>query len=60
MLVLARKLDEKIIVDSCIEITIVDIRDGVVRLGFEAPRSVDIDRVETWEAKHGTPWEAQP
>lgn len=48
MLVLARKLHEKVAVgDDCI-ITVVELRSDRVRLGFEAPREIKIDR---WEVR---------
>jgi carbon storage regulator len=46
MLVLSRKLGEKIIVGDNITITVVDIDRGKIRLGIEAPREVPIFRQE--------------
>jgi carbon storage regulator len=46
MLVLSRKLNESIIVDGNIRITIVGIRGNHVRVGIEAPDSVPIIREE--------------
>jgi carbon storage regulator len=46
MLVLSRKLGEKICIGDNINITIVDIDRGKVRLGIEAPRSVPVYRQE--------------
>lgn len=46
MLVLTRKLDEAIIIDDDIRITVVGIRGNQVRLGIEAPASVGIFREE--------------
>ncbi len=46
MLVLSRKLGEKIIIGDNISITIIDIDRGKVRLGIEAPRSVPVYRQE--------------
>lgn len=46
MLVLSRKLSEKIIVDELIEITIVRIGPGAVRIGISAPAHMDIRREE--------------
>jgi carbon storage regulator len=46
MLVLSRKLGEKICIGDNICITIVDIDRGKVRLGIEAPRSVPVYRQE--------------
>jgi carbon storage regulator len=46
MLVLTRKLNESIIIDDGIRITVVGIRGQHVRLGIEAPDSVAIFREE--------------
>jgi carbon storage regulator len=46
MLVLSRKLGEKIYISENICITVVDIDRGKIRLGIEAPRDVPIFRKE--------------
>jgi carbon storage regulator len=46
MLVLARKVGEQIVVDESIEITVLEVRGEVVRLGITAPRTVTINRKE--------------
>ncbi len=46
MLVLTRKIGERILIDGGISITVVDIGRGRVRLGFKAPKSVNILREE--------------
>ena len=46
MLVLSRKLGEKIRIGDNICITVVDIDRGKIRLGIEAPRDVPIYRDE--------------
>jgi len=46
MLVLSRKLGEKIVIGDNISITVVDIDRGKIRLGIEAPRDVPIARQE--------------
>ena len=46
MLVLSRKLGEKIYISDNICITVVDIDRGKIRLGIEAPREVAIYRQE--------------
>jgi carbon storage regulator len=46
MLVLSRKLGEKIYISENICITVVDIDRGKIRLGIEAPRDVPIFRQE--------------
>jgi len=54
MLVLSRKLNESIVVDGDIRITIVGIRGNHVRIGIEAPDSVRIIREEL-QARDGGP-----
>jgi carbon storage regulator len=46
MLVLSRKLGEKILIGDNISITVVDIDRGKIRLGIEAPRSIPVFRQE--------------
>ena len=59
MLVLSRKLGEKIYINDNICITVVDIDRGKIRLGIEAPRDVPIFRQELVAQPHtvvaGTP-----
>ncbi len=49
MLVLSRKLNEKIVIDDNIEITIVGIENGKVQIGIEAPKEIEIMRKELLE-----------
>jgi len=53
MLVLSRKLGEKICIGENICITIVDIDRGKIRLGIEAPREVPVFRQELLPLKGG-------
>jgi carbon storage regulator len=46
MLVLRRKIGERIVIDGRIEVTVLRIRGGKVRLGFAAPPSVRVLRQE--------------
>jgi len=50
MLVLSRHLNESIVIDDDIIITIVDIRGDKVRLGIEAPLNKPVLRREVYEA----------
>ena len=50
MLVLSRKINEKIHFGDDITVTVIDIRGDKVRLGIEAPREVSIHRGEVYEA----------
>jgi carbon storage regulator len=54
MLVLSRKLGEKIFIGDNICITVVDIDRGKIRLGIEAPRDVPIYRQELLPLKGPT------
>jgi carbon storage regulator len=46
MLVLSRKIGERVFLDDTITLTVVDIDGGRVRLGIEAPPTVSIKREE--------------
>lgn len=46
MLILRRKIGERIVIDGHIEVTVLQVRGGKVRLGFNAPRSVRVLRQE--------------
>lgn len=49
MLILSRKKNESIMIDGKIEVQIVDIGDGRVRVGIDAPKSMEIHRKEIYE-----------
>ena len=49
MLILTRRVGEKIVIDDEIVITIVEAGRDSVRIGVEAPRSVTVHRHEVWE-----------
>jgi carbon storage regulator len=46
MLVLSRKSGESVLIGSAIEVKVLEICGGRVRLGFSAPPNVDIQRQE--------------
>jgi len=46
LLVLARKEEESLIIDGNIEIVVLGIEDGKVKLGINAPKEVKIYRKE--------------
>ena len=50
MLVLSRKRNESIVINSDITIVVVEIRGDKVRLGVEAPKEVPVHRREVYEA----------
>lgn len=54
MLVLSRKLNEEIVIDKRIVVTVVSIVGNMVKLGVSAPRDVTVDRKEIHDAKYPT------
>jgi carbon storage regulator len=46
MLVLSRKHGERVVIGRDIVITVIEARDGRVRLGFEGPQGTPIHREE--------------
>lgn len=50
MLILTRKRDESVVIGDNIIVTVVEIREDKVRLGFNAPNDVPIHREEIWLA----------
>jgi carbon storage regulator len=50
MLVLSRQKDESIMVGDSVEVVIVGIRRGKVRLGVTAPKAIPVHRKEVYEA----------
>jgi carbon storage regulator len=50
MLVLSRRLNESIQIGEDIEVTVIDVRGDVVRLGISAPQKTQIWRKELWDA----------
>ncbi|MCG8478173.1 MAG: carbon storage regulator CsrA [Spirochaetales bacterium] len=50
MLILSRKVDERIVIGDDIEVSVVEIRGDQVKLGIVAPRSVKVYRREVFDA----------
>lgn len=48
MLVLTRKKNQSIVINDDIEITIIEIEEGRVRVGIDAPKDVTIHRKEVY------------
>ena len=46
MLLITRRTKESIIINGCIEVTIVEVRGGRVKLGFEYPEGNTVYRKE--------------
>jgi carbon storage regulator len=51
MLVLTRKLGEKIVIDDNVVISILSIDGNKVRLGVQAPPSIRVDRAEVHQRR---------
>lgn len=49
MLILSRKKEESIMIGDNIEIVVVDIDEGKVKLGIRAPKDIEIHRREIYE-----------
>jgi len=55
MLVLSRKMQESVVVaaasgcEQMLKVTVLEIRGGRVRLGFDASAEVPVHRAEVWE-----------
>ncbi len=49
MLVLSRKTGEAIRIGADLEVSVLDVRGDTVRLGIEAPRSVQVWRKEIYD-----------
>lgn len=50
MLVLSRRVGERLVIGNDIVVTVLDVRSDGVRLGIDAPRDVKITRAEILEA----------
>lgn len=49
MLVLSRRVGESVVVGDDVTLTILEVRGDVVRVGIQAPRSVQVHRAELLE-----------
>ncbi len=55
MLVLSRKPQESVVIggpdglEQLLKVTVVEIKNGRVRLGFEAATKIPVHRLEVWE-----------
>ncbi|GAB1456683.1 MAG: carbon storage regulator CsrA [Spirochaetia bacterium] len=50
MLILSRKLNEKIVIGDGIIVSIMEIRGDQVKLGIDAPKTVKVFRQEVYDA----------
>ena len=49
MLILTRTIGETIRIGDDIEMTIISLRNGQVRIGFNAPKEIEINREEIYQ-----------
>ncbi len=50
MLILSRKVNEKVVIGDDISVTIIEIRGDQVRIGIDAPKKVKVFRQEVFDA----------
>jgi carbon storage regulator len=50
MLVLSRRVGERLMIGDDVVVTVLEVRSDGVRLGIDAPRSVAVNRAEVLEA----------
>jgi len=50
MLILSRKLNEKVVIGDGVVVSIIEIRGDQVKLGIDAPRTVKVYRQEVYDA----------
>lgn len=50
MLVLSRRVGERLVIGDDIVVTVIEVRNDGVRLGIDAPRSIAVHRAEVLEA----------
>jgi len=61
MLVLSRYIDESIVIGNDIEITVVNVgKNGVVRLGINAPKDISVFRKEVFDKRQQPDKKNQP
>lgn len=48
MLVLARKINESIIIGDNVEVVVVDIKGDQIKLGIKAPKDISVHRAEIY------------
>jgi len=60
MLVLSRKVGEEIVIGGTIRVRVLSIQGGQIRLGFDAPREVNIQREELLDPQRPPPNPARP
>lgn len=49
MLVLSRKCNESLIIGDNVEVIVLEVKDGNVKLGIKAPKSIPVHRYEIYK-----------
>lgn len=49
MLILTRRIGEKLIIGEDIVVTILGVNGNQIRIGIDAPKDVDVHREEVWQ-----------
>lgn len=49
MLILTRRLGEKLIIGGNVTVSVVGIKGGQIRIGIDAPREVSVNREEVFQ-----------
>lgn len=60
MLVLTRKVNESVVINGNIVVTVLEIDRGKIKLGVQAPKNVKVDREEVHLAKQSADNGKQP
>lgn len=49
MLILTRKINEKVLIGDDIEVTVLNVRGNQVKLGIKAPKEISVHREEIYQ-----------
>lgn len=60
MLILTRRVGEKLKIGDDIEVVVLGVKGNQVRIGVKAPRSLDVHRQEVYERIHGADEDCLP
>lgn len=52
MLILTRKINERVLIGDDIELTVLSIRGNQVKLGINAPKQISVHREEIYQRLH--------
>ncbi|MFN3881468.1 MAG: carbon storage regulator CsrA [Nitrincola lacisaponensis] len=48
MLILTRRINETLVIDNDIRVTILGVKGNQIRIGIDAPNDVEVHREEIW------------